>query len=292
MHKTFDTSGDLQVVVDNAVGHVSIKTADAPTTSVSLEADTPDAQDLIDRATVECEALGDRHVLRINIPHRYGLPFMRRNGVTVRCVMSSGGDVEVETASADVELSGAFGALVLKTASGDIDADGSSAAVTAKTASGDVVIGQADGSVRLKSASGDLRASQVDGSLSAVTASGNIDVGASCGRTELRSTSGEVRVGLVAGEASVVAVSGDVRVSSCAAGRLQVRSVSGDVTVGIGRGVNLGVDAESMSGTVRSDIPLSDNPAPNEGNREVFVTARSVSGDVLFERASDAFAYE
>jgi DUF4097 and DUF4098 domain-containing protein YvlB len=292
MHKTFDTPGDLQVVVDNAVGHVSIKTADAPTSSVTLEADTPDAQDLIDRATVECEPFGDRHVLRVKIPHRYGPRFMRRNGVTVRCVMSSGGDVEVETASADVELSGVFGALVLKTASGDIDADGSSAAVMVKTASGDVVIGQADGSVRLKSASGDLRASQVDGSLSAVTASGNIDVGAACGRTELRCTSGEVRLGLVEGDASIVAVSGDVRVSSCTAGRLQVRSVSGDVTVGIAEGVNLGLDAESMSGTVRSDIPLSDIPVSREGNSDVFVTARSVSGDVIFERAADAFAYE
>lgn len=70
------------------------------------------------------------------------------------------------------------------------------------------------------------------------------------------------------------------------AGTMQVRAVSGDITVGIVQGVNLRVDAETMSGTVHSDIPLGQVPAsPGEGP-DVAITARSVSGDVLVERAA------
>ena len=64
----------------------------------------------------------------------------------------------------------------------------------------------------------------------------------------------------MAGDASIVGVSGNVRVLSYAAGTMQVRAVSGDITVGIVQGVNLSVDAETMSGRVHSDIPLGQVP--------------------------------
>jgi hypothetical protein len=67
---------------------------------------------------------------------------------------------------------------------------------------------------------------------------------------------------------------------------MRIRAVSGDVSVGIAKGVNLTVDAESMSGTVRSEIPLGDAPLSNDGAPSAVVTARSVSGDVLIERAA------
>jgi DUF4097 and DUF4098 domain-containing protein YvlB len=292
MHMTFETPDRVKVVVDNAVGLVSVRAVDASVTGVTLEGDTPDAEALIDRATVKCERSGGIDVVTVRIPHRNGGRFMRRNGVIATIEMPTGGDVLAETASADLELSGVFGALMLKTASGRIDADGSAGDVTARTASGDVVIGRAEGRVHLKSASGDLRATQVDGSLSAVTASGGIEAGAVAGELDLRCTSGDVHCGSLAGDATIVAVSGSVRISSYAAGRLRVRNVSGDVTIGIAPGANVAIDAESMSGTARSDIPLSDMPSSRQGNNDVFIIARSVSGDVMVERAHEFSASE
>jgi len=113
-----------------------------------------------------------------------------------------------------------------------------------------------------------------------------IEVGSAANRADVRSTSGDVRLGDVAGDASIVGVSGNVRVLSYAAGTMQVRAVSGDITVGIVQGVNLRVDAETMSGRVHSDIPLGQEPGSRGEGPDVAVTARSVSGDVLVERAA------
>ena len=99
-----------------------------------------------------------------------------------------------------------------------------------------------------------------------------------------------MRLGDVSGDLSVVAVSGDVTVLSLARGRAHVRSVSGEVDVGIARGVALSVDAETMSGTVHSDIPLNDAPEGPAGDPTVELTVRSVSGNILVKRGADAFA--
>jgi DUF4097 and DUF4098 domain-containing protein YvlB len=290
MERTFETTGLVGLVVVNAVGQISISSTETTSTHVRLEADTPDAEELVQRATVECVPHGAGTVVSVRIPQRHGPRFMRRNGVSVTVTLPIGADIEVVAASADVYLSGELGDLNVKTASGDVDADGRVGEVSAKTASGDVVIGRATGPVTMKSASGDLRVTQSDGSLSASTASGSVEVGAVSGRIEVRCTSGDVRMGQVSGDARIVAVSGDIRLSSYAAGRLHVRSVSGDVSVGIPPGANLSVDAQSMSGAVRSDIPLQDRPSGVDGAPEISVTLQTVSGEVTIERAIDVMA--
>ena len=286
MQRTFDTPGKVRVVVENAVGMVVITARAAATTEVTLEADSAGAQELVERATVEDQPSSDYRVVRVRIPHQHGMRFGRRNGVTVRIGMPLHGDVDVVTASADVELNGAIGEAKVTTASGDITADDASGDLRATSGSGDISVGTVAGDLRMQSASGDVRAVRVDGRAQLTTTSGDIEVGSAANRAEVRSTSGDVRLGDVAGDASIVGVSGDVRVLSYAAGSMRVRAVSGNITVGIAQGVALSVDAETMSGRVHSDIPLGQAPTTAGGGPEVALTARTVSGNVVVERAA------
>jgi DUF4097 and DUF4098 domain-containing protein YvlB len=285
MQRNFATPGKVRVVVENEVGLVVITARPATTTEVTLEAHSAGAEELVAQATVEDQASGDGHTIRVRIPHKHGMKFVRRNGVTVRIAMPLDGDVDVATASADVELNGSVGEAVVKTASGDITADDASGGLRAKSASGDISVGSVTGDVRLHSISGDVRAVRVDGRAHVTTTSGDIEVGSAANRADVRSTSGDVRLGDVAGDATIVGVSGSVRVLSYAAGSMQIRAVSGDITVGVAQGVNLSVDAETLSGSVRSDIPLGQEPSAGT-SPEVAITARNVSGDVLVERAA------
>jgi DUF4097 and DUF4098 domain-containing protein YvlB len=281
MEKTFETPGGVRLYVEHEVGLVAVTARDTGTTVVSLEADQPGADELVERATVECKAVAGRHVVAVKVPHLHGVRFLRRNAVTVRVEVPEGAQVTVVTRSADIEIDGPVGEADVTTGSGEISTDDVAADVTAKTASGNITVGKVGGAIRAYTASGDLRCSSVAGAAVFATASGDLELGAAGSRVEVKATSGNVRLGELARGARVVNVSGNVRVLALGEGALHVRSVSGDVAVGVAKGVDLHVDVETLSGTVHSDIPLDD--APTAGPRsdvKVDLSVRSVSGNV------------
>ena len=278
MQQTFETPGGVRLSVDNPAGLVVITARAAPTTVVSLEADTPEAEELVDRATVGCRPAGSGHAVEVKVPRRRGF---RHPTVTVRVEVPVGARVTVVTASAGVEVDGPVGEADLQTGSGDMAADDVAGDVTAKTASGDIVLGRVGGDLRAQTASGDLRCSSVAGAADFCTVSGDLELGAADSWVAVKATSGHVRMGELACGARVANVSGNVRVLALGEGALRVRSVSGDVAVGVARGVELHVDVATASGRVHSDIPLT--PAPVPGRRRetrAEVSVRSVSGNV------------
>lgn len=289
MEKTFETPGGVSLSVENEVGLVVVTATATDRTVVSVEADTPDAEELVERAAVDCRPQGEDHIVSVKIPRRHG---MRRNAVTVRVELPEGAMVAVATASADIEINGSVGEADVKTGSGDISTDDVASDVKAMTASGNVTLGRVGGDIRAQSASGDLRCSSVAGAALFSTASGDLEVGAAASRVDVKATSGNVRLGEINRGARVANVSGNVRVLALGSGTLQVRSVSGDVAVGVVKGVDLHVDVETASGMVHSDIPLHDVPGRGAARPEVRVdlSVRTVSGSVEIGRALEDVA--
>ncbi len=281
MEKTFETPGHVRLHVQNEVGLIDITTRGTDTTVVSLVAETAGAEELVERAAVECHPVGGGHVVAVKVPRLHGMRFVRRNAVIVRVEVPDGCDVTVAAGSADVEISGSVATADLKSASGDISADDVSAGAKATTASGNVTLGAVGGDLRVHTASGELRCSSVAGPAVFSTASGDLELGAAGSRVEVKATSGNVRLGELLHGARIVNVSGDVRVLALGEGDLHVRSVSGDVAVGVAKGVDLHVDVETLSGTVHSQIPLGEGPSlgPRPDAR-VDLSVRSVSGNV------------
>ena len=288
MEQTFAAPHPVLVFVRNEVGSTAITAHRNDTSHVSLTADTPGGKDLVGRSTVVCRPRVGRDIVVVNIPRAHGMKFIRRNGVTVRVHVPEGSDVRVISASADVELNGSLGRANIKTASGSFTADDVTD-LRAKTASGDIEVGTVRGALRMQSAAGDLRCVRVDGPTSVTTVSGDIEVGSAGDRMEVRVTSGDVRLGDIMGDLTVAVVSGNVKVLSVTEGSTHVRTVSGRIEVGIARGATLSVDAESMSGSVHSDIPLEDGPRAAGADPRLTLTLKTVSGDVLITRGVEAF---
>jgi hypothetical protein len=289
MERTFDTPKPVRLVVENESGLVTVHAVAAVTTSVSVTADTPAAEELVERTSIECRPLGDTHTVVVKVPRRRGMRFERHHAVTVRVELPEGSDVMLATAAADIEVTGTVGAADITTASGDVSTDDIDDGLRATTASGSVIVGTVTGELRMRSASGDLRCTRATGRVDCASTSGDVEIGTADETVEVHATSGNVRLGELHHGAKVANVSGNVRVLSLGEGRLFVRSVSGDVAVGVPAGVDLFVDVSTM-GSFRSDIPIDDIPAPGESRVKVDLSVSSVSGNVEIERALEHVA--
>lgn len=208
------------------------------------------SKNLVDATTVEL--IGDRLVVA---QRRKGLANLlgRFDGsLQVRARVPHRTRVEITNVAGNASLDGTFAALELKSTSGDVRVTGElDGNAIAKTVSGDVRLPRVVGDVSVRTVSGDLVAESVDGSVSMKT------------------------------------VSGGVRVDSLRRGQVSVQSVSGDVELGIAPGTNVDVDAGSASGTLSSEIPLSDH-ADGDSGPTVVVRGNTVSGDVRVFRAAGA----
>jgi DUF4097 and DUF4098 domain-containing protein YvlB len=172
----------------------------------------------------------------------------------------------------------------VRTASADISGIGELASLDARTASGDVTAALVSGPARVVTASGDVWLEEVTGEVAANTASGDLRLLRAGGDVTVTTASGNVRIGSCGGSANARTVSGDVRIDGIGSGRPELNSVSGDVTIGVVPGASVYLDIFSLSGRVSSEL----GPADRDGEAELHVKCRSISGDVRVTRAVPA----
>ena len=266
---TFETPGKTLVRIAIGSGDVRIDATPDPRTDVELVAlrDDDVTRSAIAEATVEARQRGDRTEVVVELPRRGGWSFLGRGpsvGVRVRC--PHGADADVSTASADVTTTGPLGDVEAKCASGDIALD--------------VV-----GALKASTASGDVTAREILGTGNAKTASGDVSIRLAHGELSLNLASGDAVVGEAKGPLSIATVSGDQEIDSVENGEIKLQSVSGDVRVGVRPGLLLSIDATSVSGSMQSELPMDEGLQP-EGEPEIHLRARTVSGDVRIVRAS------
>jgi hypothetical protein len=258
-----------RIEIRNAAGSVTLEAVEgAEQLEVRVEPLDDAAEQLLDRVEIDVRADGPDRVdsptrLRITVPERR---LLRTPEFAIRVTTPAGAAARVAVASADVELTGRFGALELTGASGDLDVERGTD-VHVRTASGGARIGAVEGRGSIGSASGDVR------------------VGRAAGPLRVRTASGDVSVEQTSGEASISTASGDVTVGAATGGALQIRTVSGDASVGVVPGLRLWLDLSCVSGRMESQ--LDDGPA-GDGPPELTVTLRSVSGDMRIHRTAAA----
>jgi DUF4097 and DUF4098 domain-containing protein YvlB len=262
--------------VRNPSGDVRIETADTQETTVELTPlnDSDATRHSIENATIR--ARGDE--VLIELEGRSWSISIGNWGITspkvsVRVTCPHGTDVEVETASADVKVHGTVGDARLRTASGDLNVE------------------RVDGSLELKTASGDARVERVHGRATLSSVSGDVEVVEALAGLAVTSVSGDVVAEEVTGDLTVSSVSGDQIVRAAGPGEVALKAVSGDVLVAIRRGLRVRLDVNSVSGTIGSELEVSDAPTSTDGP-EARLRVRTVSGDVRISRAAEAFAQQ
>jgi DUF4097 and DUF4098 domain-containing protein YvlB len=265
----FHTPGPLSLDLRLPSGQIELEAADGEETMVELEATraSDEIREVIDNARVELRPRGDGHEVVVDVQRkRFKLFDFMSGEIILRVRAPHGADVQISTASADVDARGRFGEL------------------RAQAASGDLRFMELDGRVDIKSASGDVDLGRVGGEASINTASGDINVNRIEGEATVRSASGDIEIQEAASSVTVQTASGDQRLGAVSQGRVVMQSASGDQTVGIRRGSRVHIDAKTMSGDTSSELVVGEEPPPGDGPT-VELRATAMSGDIRILRA-------
>ena len=268
----YDTPGPVRLDLEIPAGRVEIDTMPGDKTHVSLEALTPEAEDLIADARVELLGRGETHEVRVLVANSRGsfISIGRGPEILLRVTCPRDATAYIKTKSADVIARGEFHEMDIKTASGDVNVGEVADDASVKTASGDVSLDTVEGRTRVQTASGDVAMQRAGGDVTVQLVSGDLWI---------RDAAASVHANTV---------SGDQRIEAVMEGVIEAHSVSGDVLIGVRRGSRVYVDANTISGSTNSELDLSDAPAEqaDEEGPLVEVRAKTVSGDVSIIRAA------
>ena len=293
LERSFETSSEVSLRIENAAGKVEIETHDVPKTEIKVVALHRGAEAIVREARITERRSTRGHEISVEIPR--GRPraslFLGEHaavGIQVRVPFNS--ELEVSTASASVAANGTYKAVDIRSASGEIAIEHTVGPARVRTAGGDVELGTVGEPANVHSASGDVKIAVLRGGGSVQTASGDVNLGRVESATRVRTASGDVRIEEALKGASIESVSGDQRVERASGGDYVLRAVSGDIAVAVVPGSLVRFDAGSLSGRVRSDIsvePSRDAAGGRSDVQELLIQAKTVSGDISVLRAVD-----
>jgi hypothetical protein len=212
------------------------------------------------RTTVETSTAGDRFVVRVRYPQhqsiRVNLWRLIRGdfdfpGVEVRLAIEVPPSFQVElgTASGDLETYDLSGKQSLRTASGDISVRAAEGPVRLSSTSGNVM-GSWLAGAHVRTVSGDVTLDNVRGPLEVHSTSGDIEVRKAGNDLTFSTVSGDIWVDRAPRGIEAISTSGDVVVDDVAAGAVRLRSTAGNVRVGLDRGLRR-ADVNTVSGDIR-----------------------------------------
>lgn len=147
--------------------------------------------------------------------------------------------------------------VVVGTMSGNVELRGQFGDVRITTFSGDVAIDRAD-SVDVRSMSGTIQVERCAGACCLKTTSGRTTVG-SAGDVRAATISGQIEVGKAAGDVRIRSASGKVELGTGGEGDVSVETMSGSVRVEVPHGVRPSTRLRSISGRPRSECEEGDD---------------------------------
>jgi DUF4097 and DUF4098 domain-containing protein YvlB len=261
--ETFDCSGPVKAHIATSSGDVTIGASQTSTIEVTLSVKDPAMSYLLDEALVTFDA--NARVLEVRSRTNDGASTLRG----LKSVIRHSNWFDFGSSDPDIHIALPEGSSIeVATASGETDIIGNLEKASVTSASGGVHVADEVGSLEMKTASGDVRTATVRGKLTCHSASGNVRCDGAGAKTKIRTASGTVKL--------------TAEVPS----EISIQTVSGNVTVTVAHGLEVDVDATSISGRLSSTMPLdSAEGGPSSGD-VVSISAKTVSGNVTIDSSN------
>lgn len=278
--KRFETTGPINLKVEQLVGDVKLTVTDEPFTTVRLIANGRSGEELAERYTVEARG-NDVVVLAPKKEGFLGIGLFK-GSVDVEVDLAAGSTVDTRTGSGDVEGRGRLGDVQAATGSGDIAFDQLGGAEL-KSGSGDISVQVLGGDARAKTGSGDVNVGQASGRLDLVSGSGDITIRRADAEVKAKTGSGDVVVSTSIADLDLMTGTGDVKLGAVHGGSIKARTGTGDVSIAVAAGVAAYLDLNTVTGDVR--VELEDSDGPGDAEAQTSLAVQSGSGDIHVKRA-------
>ena len=216
-------------------------------------------------------------------------PPITQSGNTIKVGVDNGGWGNLRNISIDYDVTTPKSTtLKAETGSGNLNVANLDGAVTVQTGSGDVKAESLGSGAKLGTGSGTIDAEGMRGAVSLDTGSGDIRLQQN-GSAEVKAQtgSGSIRANGVNGGLKAGTGSGDIEINGQPTADWKLDSGSGSIRLGVGNGAKFTLNAETGSGTVHVDQPITMQGdlnrhhvrgAVNGGG--VMVRAETGSGDI------------
>lgn len=269
---------DGKVSVGNVSGTIQVRTwdkAEVQIDAVKVSEASSEEKAKENLALVKIEVVKEGNALRVETKYPDNKVFRGRMNVHVNYVISipDRAALRIKNVSGDIEALSVGGALYVDEVSGGVKITNASGTVDCQTVSGGIILTGGAGEVSLKAVSGRITASGIKGSIEAETVSGGIslkDV------REARSVRAKTISGGIDCETDIVA-----------GGRYGFDALSGGITLTLPASAMFELEAESFSGSIRTDFPItvSGKVSPRElrgmvGSGGAVLRVKSFSGTV------------
>jgi DUF4097 and DUF4098 domain-containing protein YvlB len=256
--KTYNVSGHVRLELNNGSGNVDIRgSADNKvhvfgkvTAGWSVFGGSDkNLQDIVGNPPI------DQHDNTIHIGRNSSL--FRNISIDFKIEVPHDTDIDAEVASGGITIDGVRGPVKASSASGYVHVYRVDGDTQLNAASGSVEASGIGGILHVSSASGDITASDVKGDVRVSAASGSIKITNPSDRVDASSASGSIEVFGAKNDLKIHAISGSVHVEGDPANRFwELKSVSGSVDIRVPSNASFLLSAESMSGGIRTNIPV------------------------------------
>ena len=142
--------------------------------------------------------------------------------------------------------------------SGNVEVSGVRSEVQAQSGSGDISARDIGGRVHLQTGSGNIRAESVAAPFYGQTGSGDIEANLTgAGDVDVHTGSGTVRVKGIKGGIQARTGSGDIEADGDVTGPWQLHTGSGTVRMALGSGSGFSLDVHTSSGSIHTELPIT-----------------------------------
>jgi len=260
--RSLKVTGPVEIEVTTGSGHIEVRTGDSSTVRVhgtikaSHDWDSASAEERVRRLEKDppIEQSGDFiRIGRIEDDH------LRHNiSISYELVVPRETRLRSETGSGGISVDGVKGPVKAKSGSGSLRLANLGDELHANTGSGDVRVESVKGDVHLVTGSGSIEATGVAGNFTATTGSGRVKLEqVAAGRVEVETGSGGIEVRGVHGSLRAHTGSGGITAEGEATGEWTLHAGSGPIDVRVPSGSGFDLYAQTSSGRVTVDQPLT-----------------------------------